>query len=124
MERRQHERYDLQAPVTFSWIDSKDARQRRKGLLCNISGGGFFVATHDLPPEGARILLRVSFRTVLAGTRLIVRASARVVRMELPGEVDGPPAFAAAIKTVTVRTDQKTSTDHGTAAEGSKTGEI
>ncbi len=107
MERRQHERYDLQAPVSFSWKDSSGACGRYKGLLLNISGSGFLVSTCDLPPEGARIHLSVSFRTVIAGTRLMVRAKAQVVRVESPGEGEGRIAFAAAIKSFTLRSNQK-----------------
>ncbi|MGB7439309.1 MAG: PilZ domain-containing protein [Candidatus Acidiferrum sp.] len=105
MERRQHERYGLQAPVSFSWKDSRNTSQRREGLLLNISGGGVFIATRDLPPRGARIRLRVSLQTVVAGAELDIRASAEVVRAELPGEGEAAErtGFAAAIKAFTLR---------------------
>ena len=118
MERRQHERYDLQAPVSFSWKDSQGVRQRGKGILLNISGGGLFVATRGLPPQEARMRFIVSFRTVFADTHLVVRASAQVVRMEA-GEAEGRVGFAAAIKTFTLRSDQKSLIEYGTADKSS-----
>ncbi len=107
MERRQHERYDLRTSVSFSWKDSRGVRQRRKGLLSNISGGGFFVLTCDSPPEGAPIQLVASFRGFFAGTRVVVRASAQVVRVESAAVAERGAGFAAAIKHFTLRNDQK-----------------
>lgn len=122
MERRQHERYGLQTPVEFSWKDSRNANQRHKGLMLNICGGGVFIATRDLPPRGVRVRFSVSFRTVFAGTQLNIRASAEVVRLELHREVETAErtGFAAAIKTFTLRSEEKSLPDHGSAPHGRK----
>jgi len=122
MERRQHERYGLQAPVGFRWKDSRDTSQSRKGLLLNISGGGVFIATRDLPPGGASIRFSVSLQSALGGTQLDIRASAKVVRVELPGEAEAAErtGFAAAIKAFTLRSDGKNVGDHATATVDAK----
>lgn len=120
MDRRQHERYDIQAPVRFSWKDLTDVRQRGKGLLTDISGGGLFVSTPDSPPEGARIRLSVAFRTVFAGAGLVIRGVGAVVRVELPREAEGRLGFAAAIETFSFRSNHKKPGDHETAPKVSK----
>lgn len=121
MERRQHERYGLQAPVSFSWRDFRNTSWRCKGLLLNISGGGVYIATRDLPPRGVRIRFSVSLRAVFAATQLDIRGSAEVVRLELPGEIEGRAGFAAAIKGFTLRSDGKNLTDHASANMAAKT---
>jgi hypothetical protein len=118
MDRRQHERYDLQASLSFSWKDSGGVRQCQKGLLSNISGGGFFVSTPDSPPIAVRVQVRVSLRNVFAGTPLVLRARARVVRVELPAEVAGRAGFAAAMMAFTLRHEGKKLIGHGIAEEG------
>jgi PilZ domain len=122
MERRQHERYGLEAPVSFSW-PPQNTNQRRKGLLLNISGGGAFIATRDLPPTGAHIRFRVWLRTAFGGNELDIRAAAEVVRVELPGEGEATErtGFAAAIKTFTLRSNGKNLADHATADMVTKT---
>jgi PilZ domain-containing protein len=114
MERRQHERYGLAAPISFSWKNPGNISQRSKGLLLNISGGGIFVATTDLPPEGARIRLSVSLRTVFVGTHLAIRASAELVRVEFRESV-GSTGFGAAIKRLTLRSNVKAIKGQATA---------
>jgi hypothetical protein len=104
MERRKHQRYDVEAPLTFSWQDSKNVHRRQRALLSNISGNGLFVSTLYSPPKGACIHASVSFRTVFGGTPLLLRAVATVVRVELPA-VEGRDGFAAAIKTFTLHND-------------------
>lgn len=114
MERRLHERYGLKAPVSFSWRNSRYLTQRSKGLLLNISGGGVFVATHDLPPKGTRIRISASLRTAFAGADLVIRANAELIRLELCAG-DGMTGFAAVIKTFTLRNELKAVKGHATA---------
>jgi PilZ domain len=123
MERRQHVRYGLQAPVSFSWKDSRSTSQRCNGLLLNISGGGFFIATRDLPPTGTRIRLRTSLPTVIGGMQLDIRAIAEVLRLEWSeeGEVAKRTGFAAATKSFTLRSDVKKLGDRATADTVAKT---
>jgi PilZ domain len=123
MERRQHERYGLQAPVSFSWKDSRNTSLRCSGLLLNISGGGVFIATREVPPKGTRIRLKMSLPTVVGGSQLNIRASAEVVRLELPkqGETAERTGFAAATKSFTLRSDGKKLGDRATADMVAKT---
>jgi hypothetical protein len=123
MERRQHERYGLQAAVSFSWKDSQNTTQRCNGLLLNISGGGVFIATRDLPPTGTRIRLKLSLPTVVGGTQLNIRATAEVIRLELPreGETAERTGLAAATKSFTLRSGGKKLGDRATADMVAKT---
>jgi len=102
MDRRQHERYTLETPVNFSWNDPGDVRQRRKGFLSNISGGGILVSTHGPPPNGACIHFTVCLRPLYGGARLVIRAVGQVLRVESASETEGPTQFAASIKTFTL----------------------
>jgi len=76
--------------------------------------------TCDPPPNGALVYLSVSFRPLLAGARLLVRAVALVVRVELTSEVEGHAGFAVAIKRYTLRKDQNKLTDGRNTVVGSK----
>jgi hypothetical protein len=124
MDRRRHERYDLEAPLSFSWNSLGGIRRRQKGLLRNMSGDGVFVSTGDSPPEGARIQLNMSFHYLFTGSRLVLRACAQVVRVELAAPVQGHAGFAAAIKTFTLRNDKRNLLERGIVGEGLKNGKF
>jgi PilZ domain len=123
MDRRQHERYDLEAPLSFSWNGPRGVRHRLQGLLRNMSGGGVFVSTSESPPEGTRIQFSMSFHSVLAGSRLVLRACAQVVWVEVAA-VQGRGGFAAAIKTFTMRNNEKKLIERGIVSEGLKNGKF
>ena len=89
--------------------------------MANISGGGILVLTCDPPPSGARVHLSVSFRSLLAGARLVVRSVAQVVRVESASEVEGHAGFAVAIESYTLRKEHKKRIDQTNAGAGSKT---
>jgi PilZ domain len=118
MEQRKHIRYVLPAPVSFSWKDSRDSRRRSNGVLLNISGGGFFVLSHDLPPERALIELCVTFQNVFAGSSLVIRTIARVVRVKQSKIQEA--GFAAVIRSFTLHSDEKSLVDNGAIDRGSK----
>jgi hypothetical protein len=122
MERRHHERYGLQAPVSFSWKDSRNTNQRCNGLLLNISGVGVFITARDLPPTGTRIGLRTSLPTAVAGAPLVLRASAEVVRLEFSeGDAAKRTGFAATINSFTLRHHGKKLGDRAAADMVAKT---
>jgi PilZ domain len=123
MERRQHERYGLQASVSFSWKGAGNTGQRCSGLLLNISGGGVFIATRDLPAKGTRIRLKMSLPTAVGGTHLDIRQTAEVVRLELPKETEteAHTGFAAVTKSFTLRSGGKKLGDRATADMVAKT---
>jgi hypothetical protein len=87
-----------------------------------MSGGGVFVSTGDPPPEGVRIQFSMSFHSLFAGSRLVMRACAQVVRVELAAPVQGCAGFAAAIKTFTLRNNKKKLIERGIVGERLKSG--
>jgi len=109
MERRQYERYDLRASLVFSWLGPKGVRHRRRGLLRNISGGGVFVCSSESPPMDARTRFSVPVESFFVpGSEVIIRAVARVVRLELLAPNEGSSGFAAAIDTFTLHSGDQT----------------
>jgi hypothetical protein len=121
MERRQHYRYDLEGPLSFSWSGPGGVRHRHQGLLRNISGGGVFISTGDCPPEGARIQFSMAFDSFAAGSRLVIRARAQVVRVKLAAGDARRAGFAAAIKKFALRNEKKL-IERGTVGEGLESG--
>lgn len=119
IDRRQHDRYELEGPVSFSWRGTGGNRFRRRGLLQNISGGGVFVSTDHSPPEGTEIQFRVSFDCLLAGSRLVLSARARVTRVESAGPAERS-GFAAAVGSFTLRNDRNKLIERGTVGEATK----
>lgn len=119
MDRRRHERYELEGPLSFSWRSPRGVRHRQRGLLHNMSGGGVFVSTDDLPPQGGRIQFSLSFHYFFAGSRLVLRARAQVLRVELTAGAQGRAGFAAAIESFTLRNDQKKLIERGLFAKRS-----
>jgi hypothetical protein len=104
MDRRRHERYGLQAELSYLWKDPRDVSYHAQGLARDISTGGIFVSTDDLPPTGANVRIDVSIRSILARSRLVIQANGRVVRVQ-PGPAKGQAGFAAAIETFTLRNE-------------------
>jgi PilZ domain len=107
MEHRRQKRYDLRGRVDFSWTDNEGVRHKRRGLLKNISVTGVFISTPNLPPAEARIRFQVSFRSLFAGFRLVVRAVAYVVRVEPAAEFNGGAGFAAVVEKYTLYDKQR-----------------
>jgi hypothetical protein len=107
MERRQHERYELQTPLSFSWKSARGVRYRREGLLRNISGGGVFVATREVPPVGCEVRFRMSIHSILAWSRLVLHGTASVVRTDPALRADALPGFGAAMKSYTLRNEKE-----------------
>ncbi len=107
MERRQHERYDLQTPLSFSWKSARGVRYRREGLLRNISGGGVFVATREVPPVGSEVRFCVLIHSVLAWSRLVLHGTVSVVRTDPTLRADALPGFGAAMKSYTLRNQKE-----------------
>jgi hypothetical protein len=105
MERRQHKRYDLQTPLSFSWKSARGVRYRREGLLRNISGGGVFVATREAPPVGSEVRFCVSIRSLLAWSRLVLQGTVSVVRADPTLRADALSGFGAAMKSYTLRNE-------------------
>jgi len=107
MDRRRHERYDLEAPLSFSWKDQQGIYHRADGTMKNISRGGVFVSTPAPPPVGVKVRFRVFFRFLHARSRLVMKTTARIVRVQTgqPGET--PPGFAGALKSYALRNEKE-----------------
>ena len=97
MERRGGRRFNLQAPVQFTWrlpgsgVASEDGRTR------DISVRGVFVLASTCPPEGSVLRMRVSLPACPGDSSLEMQADATVVRVEGSGSEDCP-GFAAITK--------------------------
>jgi hypothetical protein len=96
MDRRRANRYELEAPVEFSWTEVEGKRHREQGLTRNISEFGIFVVTKYRPALGTPMSFEVSFPSE-TGQRVRIQASGPVVRLETPHEPQGQCGFAAAI---------------------------
>src|SRR5262245_42457576 len=108
MDRRRHERRDLEAaPLKFLWKDQKGVRHRGEGIVHNISGGGLYVSTPDPPPVGAPVRFDVFFPYFLAGSRLVLRTTAQVVRVDSSSQGEGLAGFGVVMRTYTLRKEKE-----------------
>jgi hypothetical protein len=103
MERRRHQRYDLEAFVGFVWQDPTGAPKHGEGFLRDISGGGVFVCSNDLPSMGAGVRFEVLVRSVLPDSRLIIQGRGQVSRVEVGLPPQAPTGFATAVTTFALR---------------------
>ena len=83
MDHRQHRRYQLSAPVSFSWESREGAVGTGEGRTRDISVAGVFVLTAGLVPEGSLVRMDVNLPPVNArGQRVHLRSQGRVLRAE------------------------------------------
>jgi len=106
MDRRQHERSDLEGPVNFRWKTLGGIR-RGQGTIRNISRGGIFVSTSKPPPVAVRLRLRVLFGSFFPGSRLVLQTNARVVRAESSSQPKVPAGFAAVLQSYILRNENE-----------------
>lgn len=107
MQRRRHERYELEVQLNFSWKDTEGVRHLANGTAHNISGGGIFISTNDPPPLRSRIRFNLSFNSFLANSRLVMDTIAEVIRVEPSPRIEEPAAFAAFLGPYTLRNDKE-----------------
>jgi hypothetical protein len=94
LERREHTRYDVRAPVEFEWID-KGVLHRGRGLTRDISAKGMFIYSASEPPTKADLQVEVFLRVAAeAPTSLRLIAKSLVVRVESAASPDAPSGFA------------------------------
>jgi len=106
MDRRRHQRYDFEATLRFSWKDSGGIPKRAEGLLRDISGGGAFVWSDDLPSTGAEVRFELPVRSVLRCSRLVIQAKGQVLRVEESWRVGARRGFSAAITTMALSNEK------------------
>ena len=97
MDRRLHARFDLSAPVTYSWGDAESTRQTGHGTTRDVSECGLFVLTDSFPPAGTTIEFEVSF-SFRDDSQIQMRATGTVVRIDADGNAKMVHGFAAVTK--------------------------
>jgi hypothetical protein len=97
MDRRLHKRFDLNAPVTYSWKDRPGIRRSGHGTTRDVSECGLFVLTDSPPPVGTGIQFEVSF-SFRDDSRVQMRARGMIVRVEANGGTEMAHGFAASTK--------------------------
>src|SRR5271168_418392 len=102
MDRRQHERFDLQATAQFSWQDALGVRWRGRGLTRDISETGVFVETRDAPPSGTPVRLEVRAYSV-SGSGLLMQTKGNVVRVEVSNQPANGVGFAVVTRSLVLR---------------------
>ncbi len=107
MDRRWYQRWELEAPVTYSWKDAGGVRHRTKGAVKNISGAGVFVSTHEPPVLGARVRFRVFFSSFHFVSVLVMKTIGQVVRVESELQAEAPGGFAVAFKSYFLRNETR-----------------
>ena len=83
LERSDHTRYSVRAPVAFEWIENGEPRSGR-GLTRDISSEGMFIYSDSEPPAKVEIQVEV-FLGVSSEppTKLRLKAKSLVVRTEV-----------------------------------------
>jgi hypothetical protein len=86
VEHRQNKRYQLTAPVNFSWEDVNGPGGKAEGHTRDISVSGIYVSTTDVPPEGSELRMEVLLPPAQGnGNRVRLRAEGSVVRSDSRG---------------------------------------
>lgn len=96
MDRRQHKRFDLSAPVRYFW-EGPEGQGSGQGFTRDVSECGMFVLTECSPRLGAAIEFEVSF-PFRDDSQIQLKASGTVVRIELGVQAGCRSGFAAATK--------------------------
>ena len=86
MERRHQIRYGLRVRVVFVWTVERGILQHGRGYTRDMSSKGMFVYADPQPPAKADIQIEAFFSSLVEiGSKLRMRAKARVVRVEPRG---------------------------------------
>lgn len=106
MELRKRVRYRLRANAVFRWESSEHHRLLGEGVTRDISLTGAFISTLACPPVGTPIQLDVILHIPFDGNerRVLMKAAAKVIRVEHAKEVEG---FAVITDGITLVEDHK-----------------
>lgn len=96
MDRRRHQRFDLNGRVSCSWNDTEGIRRVSEGITRDVSECGMYVLADCLPLQGTAIQLEVSF-SFNDQSEIRMRTRGKVLRVEC---MNPKPGFAAASETV------------------------
>jgi hypothetical protein len=112
MQSRRHNRYQLDAPVSFIWTDVRGDQHMGTGQARDIGLGGVFIFTQARPSLEASIHIELELPRLHSEARnLVVQGDGHVIRVE-PGGLNGMGCgFAASIKRLFVRGRDKALTE-------------
>jgi len=83
VERRERNRFNVSAGVTFEWSDANGMERCGQGVTRDISAKGLFIFSDCLPPAKVDLRLEVLFGSVVeAGSNLQLKAEGVVLRVE------------------------------------------
>lgn len=84
VDRRQARRFEMCAPVIFSWTDDQGNRHEGAGFTRNISTAGLLVIVHSAPPSQLALVdVEVILPAIGEGVRgLQLKSQGPVVRLE------------------------------------------
>lgn len=94
IERRAGRRFNLEAPVQFTWRVPGSSIASEGGRTRDISMRGIFVSAGACPPEGSALRMTVLLPASADDPTLEMHVDATVVRVEVSGTGDRP-GFAA-----------------------------
>lgn len=94
MDRRLRTRFDLTAPVTYSWKERPGVRRTGQGATRDVSERGLFVLSDSCPPVGTAIQFEVLF-SFRDDSQIRMKAKGKVVRVQAEGNGDSIHGFAA-----------------------------
>jgi hypothetical protein len=111
---RKHNRYRLNAPVSFFWRDERAVQHEGTGLTRDIGLGGVFISTEACPPLEVSVHIEFPLPKLHSGaTPLLMQGDGQVIRVEPagPGRTEG--GFVAAINLLVVRHGEGALTEEG-----------
>ena len=94
MDRRIHTRFDLTAPVTYTWTEQDGICRTERGSTRDVSECGLFVLTDSFPPVGAVIQFEVAF-SFRDESQMRMKVEGKVVRIDADGGAKKVRGFAA-----------------------------
>ncbi|MHB8754320.1 MAG: PilZ domain-containing protein [Candidatus Acidiferrales bacterium] len=94
MDRRLHTRFDLTAPVTYTWTEQDGISRTERGSTRDVSESGLFVLTRSFPPLGAAIQFEVAF-SFRDESQIRMKTEGKVIRVDAGGVGKEVHGFAA-----------------------------
>jgi hypothetical protein len=104
VQPRKHNRYRLDAPVSFIWRDERGDQREGTGRTRDIGLEGVFVLTEACPPLMASVHIELLLPKLHSEARtLVAQGDGQVIRVE-PGGLSGMRSgFAARVERLLVR---------------------
>lgn len=101
--QRRFQRQPVEIPVRFFWREKRGRRRGGEGFARDLTPGGFFLVTRDLPPAGVTLEFEAFLPAMSPeAPSLRMQGMARVVRMEKQVHSNGKHWHGIAAATETV----------------------